>query len=553
MVQSARDRILVVESDPVISDLIARQALQSTGYQTQVVGDANTAIARAIQLSPDVIIANLNLPGLSGKDLMVALTSQGIQTPIIVLTRKGNEADLVQAFRLGATDYLLWPVREAEVINVVERVLKQVHERHARERLSHQLQQANQELQLRVRELTTIFAIGKVVTSITNQTLLFERILEGTTKATQADLGWFLLRDETRKAFILVAHRNLPATLAERLNQPWDDGISSLVAQSGEPLSIYGESLKRFRIFSLGQSALVIPIKIQKQVVGLVVMMRRQPNPFSSSELHLIEAVSDYASISLANAHLFQVIEERAHSLQILAENAQTGEKINNEILEIVKNELRIPAESARSALDNLSRDPTARWNSDQRGVMGTLQESLQSLGRIIEAISPLTIPSTSQVTRSTDLNELVRQAVDRSQRFAKQNDLTLTFEIPTHPVTVMVDPIYLAQVLDGLLSNAIKFSLPGGRVAIRLEKSPEDMAHVTVSDTGLGFDTRQADKIFEKPENPPHLPGNRRFGGLGIRLHLIKEIITHHKGKVWVESKTGQGANFHFTLPTPK
>jgi signal transduction histidine kinase len=116
-----------------------------------------------------------------------------------------------------------------------------------------------------------------------------------------------------------------------------------------------------------------------------------------------------------------------------------------------------------------------------------------------------------------------------------------------------MVDPIYLTQVFDGLLSNAIKFCLPGGRVAIRLETSPEDMAHVTVSDTGLGIDTRQADKIFEKPENPPHLPDNRRFGGLGIRLHLIKEIITHHKGKVWVESKTGLGANFHFTLPTPK
>ena len=553
MVQPARDRILVVESDPVISDLIARQALQSAGYQTQVVGDTNTAIARAIQFSPDVIIANLNLPGLSGKDLMVALTSQGIQTPIIVLTRKGNEADLVQAFRLGAADYLLWPVREAEVIIVVERVLKQVHERHERERLSHQLQQANQEMQLRVRELTTIFAIGKAVTSITDQTLLFECILEGTIKATQADLGWFLLRDEKRKAFVLVAHRNLPATLAERLNQIWDDGISSLVAMSGEPLSIYGESLKRFRIISLGQSALIMPIKVQKKVIGLVVMMRRQPNPFSSSELHLIEAVTDYASISLANAHLFRVIEERAHSLQLLVENAQTGEKINNEILETVKDELRVPVESARSALDNLSSDPTARWNSDQQGAMGALQESLQSLGRIIEAISPLPMPSTSQLIGSTDLNELIRQAVDRSQRFAKQNDLTLTSEIPTHPVTVMVDPIYMAQVFDGLLSNAIKFSLPGGRVAIRLEKSLEGMAHVTVSDTGLGINWRQADKIFEKPENPPRSPGNRRFGGLGIHLHLIKEIITHHKGKVWVESKTGQGANFHFTLPTPK
>jgi hypothetical protein len=98
----------------------------------------------------------------------------------------------VQAFRLGATDYLLWPLREAEVINVVERVLKQVHERRDRERLSRQLLQANQDLQQRVEELTTLGSIGKAVTSITDQSLLFDRILEGASKVTRADLGWFL-------------------------------------------------------------------------------------------------------------------------------------------------------------------------------------------------------------------------------------------------------------------------------------------------------------------------------------------------------------------------
>ena len=117
----SQERILLVESDPEISDLIARQALKPLGYQVSVVGDATRAIQESIRISPDVIVANLNLPGLSGKDLLVALTSQGIGTPVIVIAAQGMEGDVIQAFRLGASDFLAWPVREAEVVSAVER------------------------------------------------------------------------------------------------------------------------------------------------------------------------------------------------------------------------------------------------------------------------------------------------------------------------------------------------------------------------------------------------------------------------------------------------
>ena len=244
----------IVESDPVVSDLIGRQALQAVGYQVQVATDATSAIAKSLQWAPDLMLVDLNLPGLSGKDLLVALASQGMHTPLIIIARRGTEADIIQTFRLGAADYLLLPAREAEVVNAVNRVLQQVHDRHERERLSQQLQQANQELQSRVRELTTIFALGKAMTSVTDQAALLEKILEGAIRITQADLGWFLLREDVDRPFVVVAESNLPPALGVRLNQPWDDGISSLVAMSGEPLSIHGEPLKRFKISSLGMA-----------------------------------------------------------------------------------------------------------------------------------------------------------------------------------------------------------------------------------------------------------------------------------------------------------
>src|SRR5215212_10437971 len=135
MASSTGDRILLVENDPEISDLVARQALNSVGFHVDVVTDASSAIKHSVQTPPDLIIANLNLPGLSTKDLLIALSSQGVSTPLLVVASKGQEQDVIQAFRLGAADYLLWPARDAEVISAVERVLGHVHETRDRQRL----------------------------------------------------------------------------------------------------------------------------------------------------------------------------------------------------------------------------------------------------------------------------------------------------------------------------------------------------------------------------------------------------------------------------------
>ncbi len=136
---SPHERILVVENDPEIIDLISRQILVPMGYRVEVVGAAAQAIQAAVRFSPDVILANLTLPGLSGKDLLVALSSQGLEVPVIVIADKGLEGDVIQAFRLGASDYLISPIREAEVVSAVERALKQVRERKEKELLARQL------------------------------------------------------------------------------------------------------------------------------------------------------------------------------------------------------------------------------------------------------------------------------------------------------------------------------------------------------------------------------------------------------------------------------
>jgi len=383
-----RERILLVENDRQVSDVIAWQALQPLGYRVEIAADIATAIQEAGRYSPDLIIADMKLPGLTGKDLLVALSSQGLDIPVIALSAKGAERDIIQAFRLGAVDFMLWPSREAEIVSVVERILKQVRARREREALARQLHQANQELQRRVRELTTLSAIGKAVTSITDHQNLFERIVQGAVSISDADCGWLLVRDGQRKAFILGAQRHLPDDIAAKVGKAWEDGVSTLVAISGEPLSIHGEPIKRFKLSRLGLSALVMPVKARSEVVGLLAVLRKEALPFSPNIQTLLGAVTDYASISIVNAHLFKALQERALHLQQVADAAQESERSKDQLLRRTAEELYAPVEALGDTISSMLAGETGRVNDTQKNVLRQAQQNLQRMYNLLESIA---------------------------------------------------------------------------------------------------------------------------------------------------------------------
>ncbi len=379
---SSGDRILLVEHDPEISDIIARQSLKSIGYQVDIVADASAAIKYSVQTPPDLIIANLNLPGLSAKDMLVALTSQGVNTPLMVIANKGQEQDIIQAFRLGAADYLLWPARDAEVISAVERVLSRVHDVHDRQRLDLKLSETNRELQRKVRELTAIINIGKAVISITDQRFLFQKIVDGAVQVSDANFAWLLVRVDETKAFLLVAHHGLPDVWARKMNMPLDDGISALVALSGESLSIAGEPLLKFRVANFGRSACAVPIKIQKEVIGMLVAVRKEMRPFEKVEQTLLEAVADYASISLVNARLFRALNN-------IVQTSRDTEKRQNAVLEAIRGAIADDLKAATYPIDLLLTEMTGNLSEHQREALKTARAALQRMARSSEKTAP--------------------------------------------------------------------------------------------------------------------------------------------------------------------
>ncbi len=375
---SPNERILVVENDPDISDLIARQALKPLGYQVSIVTEAASAIQEAIFSSPDLVIANLNLPGLSAKDLLVAFSAQGITAPLILVAEKGQEADVIQSFRLGANDVLFWPARDAEVVTVVERALRQTRESRTRQQLDQKVKGMNEELQRKVQQLTTILGIARAVVNITSQRQLFDRILEGALQVAGAEIGWLVLRDDKTRQFLLTADRNLPEGWAKKRNQPLDDGISSLVGLSGETLVMHGPPLQKFKVAALGKSAAVIPIKVQAEVIGLLIVVRRFDTEIGREEQALLEAVADFASTSLVNARLFRALEQSA-------EAARDSEKRQNLALENIRTAVAKELQAAGYPLNLVLTEMPGSLNNEQKQALLSVQDAINRLARASE------------------------------------------------------------------------------------------------------------------------------------------------------------------------
>jgi GAF domain-containing protein len=191
-----------------------------------------------------------------------------------------------------------------------------------------------------------------------------------------------MLRDEASKTFLLTAQRNLPEGWAKKMNQPLEDGISSLVTLSGETLLIHGQPLEKFRVASLGKSAAVVPIKVQNEVIGLLLVLRKAEHPFDRSDQTLLEAVVDYASISLVNARLFRALEQTA-------EAAHNGAKQQNALLESVRDSVREDVQAAKYPLEMLQTEKADPLTEGQRQALQTAQAALQRLARVTEKTVP--------------------------------------------------------------------------------------------------------------------------------------------------------------------
>jgi PAS domain S-box-containing protein len=145
------------------------------------------------------------------------------------------------------------------------------------------------------------------------------------------------------------------------------------------------------------------------------------------------------------------------------------------------------------------------------------------------------------------DLAQIVAQSIDTIYQRALQKKITIVNEI-TSPHTVYIDEKMTQTVLRNLLSNAVKFTKSGGRVFIRAESIDEKRLRVSVEDTGVGIPKEDIERLFRIEQKVCSL-GTEGESSTGLGLLLCKEFVEIHGGRIWVESETGKGSKFSFTV----
>jgi two-component system NtrC family sensor kinase len=394
MAAKPNEKILVVDDDPDVLDLVVQQVLKPQGYQVVSAQDGAAALQLALQNAPDILITSLELPGLSGRDLMAAVRSQGYEGTLIATGPRGADSQALQAFRLGAKDYLGKPLREAELVASIDRALGEVRLRREREQLAGKLAAANQQLEKRVKELTTLAGIGKAVTAVTNLTHLFGRLLDAGLFVTEAEVGWLVLAEENSDKMMLRAGKNLPNLSTIRINQAWDDGISSLLMLSGEGLILSGPGLAKLRAGQVVKAAVAVPMKAKEKMIGVIVVGNRSGKPFSARDQAMLSAVADYAVIAIINGWLFQAMEARLQNLQHAYDDQVNTNLRKDADFERAGQQLRAPLQQMRTILEPLVHGQIAGITARQAAYVHAALDRLTALERQLDALNQTPTPA---------------------------------------------------------------------------------------------------------------------------------------------------------------
>lgn len=239
-------------------------------------------------------------------------------------------------------------------------------------------------------------------------------------------------------------------------------------------------------------------------------------------------------------------ITERTTVLETLRE----GDRHKDEFLAMLGHELRNPLAAIRNALLISARDdvnPAAK-----RQALAMIGRQLQKEVRLVDDLldlSRITHGTIALEKKQVDLAEVVMQAVEETRHSLDARGHELTLALPSEGVLVEGDATRLEQVVANLLSNSIKFTEPGGRIHVAVQRHGGE-AHITVVDNGIGIAPELLPKIFDLFVQAKGSP-DRAHGGLGLGLTLVRRIIGLHGGTVDVKRRgLEQGAEFVVRLP---
>ncbi|WP_414548027.1 GAF domain-containing protein [Anabaena sp. CCY 0017] len=301
---------------------------------------------------------------------------------------------------------------------------------------------------------------------------------------------------------------------------------------------------------NLGVKAnLVVPILVRENLWGLLIAHQCvTPRQWNSFELDLLQQIANQIGIALSQAKLLE--QETHHTQELARSNAEL-----EQFAYVASHDLQEPLRMVTSYLQLLERKYKHELDANAEQFITYAVDGARRMQSLINDLLDYSrVTSRGQPIVEVDFKTIFERAIANLKFIIQESSAIITHD--PLPI-VMADPTQLTQVLQNLIGNAIKFRgespLKIHLAAVKAEQTEEQMPTkpnewlFSVSDNGIGIESQYAERIFVIFQR---LHGRSKYPGTGIGLAICKKIIERHGGRIWVESKPGQGSTFYFTIP---
>jgi len=301
----------------------------------------------------------------------------------------------------------------------------------------------------------------------------------------------------------------------------------------------------------IGQSVFGHRLESGGKVYGMMVASVLPEVAADREEQELFqELASDisYALGSIERAEEHEQAERKAREVETLKEL----DRLRNQLIANISHELRTPLASIKGFATTLLQTDV-KWSvKEQREFLEAIDQETDRLTRLISDlldISRLESGMLKLVKSSYQISEILASVNDRLTSLTEYHPLQVV--VPKNLPPLHVDEMRIGQILTNLVENATKFSQKGSPITIKAEPSGKWVT-LSVIDQGVGIPPELLDKIFDRFYQTDNIVTGRKTG-TGLGLSICRGIVAAHGGKMWVESKVGDGSKFSFTLPVSK
>ncbi len=576
----ADERINILMVDDSATNLLALESiLQAPDRNLVSVSSGDDALRYLLNNDVAVILLDVFMPGIDGLDTaeLIRARDKSRNIPIIFLTADSTGGrHLSRGYSLGAVDYIVKPI-EPEILRskvaVFVELFKKTREIQYQAQLLHE---KNLELEnANLARLNMLIQLGQELAAEHDPSRVLEdfcRSAKQIVDAQESAIG-ILNGDGTLRYFFRCASGeenggpNVVPRVAQRpLNALMDERRPLRLTDADALLQSEEDPLDPVHSF------LGAPILSARGVQGWVYLLNKlNGDNFSEADERLTATLVTQVAIAYENARLYsdaqlhatelqmeiaerkQAEEERAQLLvreQSARADAEQANRTKDEFLATLSHELRTPL-SAILGWSHLVR--TGKLDQLQMTrAFETIERNARSQSQLIDDLLDVSRIITGKLQielRPVNLSTVIEIAIDAVRPTFEAKDIQFETVMDAPAYLVPGDANRLQQIFWNLFSNAVKFTPPGGRVRVEVERV-KPQARVSVSDSGIGIKPDFLPYIFDRFRQADGST-TRVHGGLGLGLSIVKHLVQLHQGTVEVESKgADQGATFTVSLP---